>query len=85
MNDTMTEADNLLNDVERLVGRTITKSRRDKDRLVGLIFNRLVVTRGHAYGQGASDFKARVLDCIGGCLSRDPSLQKVMDIVEDME
>ena len=85
MNDTMTEAGKLLSDLERLAGRTITKSRKDRDRMIGLILNRLIVMKRNSYEQGREGFKIQALRVVGPCRDRDITMQKVMDAIEDIE
>ena len=85
MSDTMTEAGELLSALERLSGRTITKSRRDKERMVGLIFSRFIIARRSAYERGRNEFKVQVMSSLQGCLDRDPTLQKLARSIEEMD
>ena len=84
MSDAMTEAESLLNEIERLAGRTITHSRKEKDRIVSLISNRLVVSKRNAYEKGRKEFKVQVSSAVNSCLDRDPTLQKLAANIEEM-
>jgi len=84
MNDTLIDARVMFNELERLAGRTITRSRKDKERMVGYIASRLNMTRRDAYAVGRKELKGQFASLVGSCLDRDPTLQKLLATVEEL-
>ena len=85
MNDTMTEAGKLLSELERLSGRTITKSRKDKEKMISLIVHHMSMAKRKAHDMGRKTMKRDVSGVIRPCLDRDLTLQKLMAAIEDLE
>jgi len=84
MNDTLIDSRTMFNELERLAGKTITRSRKDKERMIGYMASRLNMTRRDAYAVARKELKSQVAGLVGGCLDRDPTLQKLMATVEDL-
>lgn len=85
MNDAMTRAGKLLSELERLAGCNITKSRKDKDRIIGLIAHHISMAKREAHDMGRRTMKRDVSGIIRPCLDRDFTLQKLMAAIEDLE
>ena len=84
MNDIQDEAAKILQELERLSGKTISKSRRDRDRMTGYIANKLLTIRRDTYDTCRKEFKGQVVALIGSCLDRDPTMQKVVRAIEEL-
>ena len=85
MKDSMTEAKSIFTEIGRIAAKTITGSRKDKERIISLIAKRISISKREAHDMGRRTMKRDVSGVIRPCLDRDFTLQKLMSAIEELE